>query len=56
MLGNSTNTLLFYVDESSIFGGYIGAQVDIAENSSFNIECQHTAAADALVVSLLWRF
>ena len=44
------------VDESSIFGGYIGAQVDIAENSSFNIEYQHTAGADALIVSLLWRF
>jgi len=44
------------VDESSIFGGYIGAQVDIAENSSFGIEYQHTAAADALVVRLLWRF
>ena len=36
--------------------GYIGAQVDIAENSSFGIEYQHTAAADALVVRLLWRF
>jgi hypothetical protein len=44
------------VDETSIFGGYIGAQVEIAENSSFGIEYQHTAAADALVVSLLWRF
>ncbi len=35
---------------------YIGAQVEIAENSSFGIEYQHTAAADAFVVSLLWRF
>ena len=36
--------------------GYIGARVGIAENSSFGIEYQHTATADALVVSLLWRF
>ena len=44
------------IEESSIFGAYIGAQVEIAENSSFGIEYQHTAAADALVVRLLWRF
>jgi len=44
------------LDESSNFGGYIGAQVDIAENFSFNIEYQHTAAADALSAGLIWRF
>jgi len=54
--GLLTSKYSWDVDESSIFGGYIGARVDIAENSSFNIEYQHTAGADALVVGLLWRF
>jgi len=54
--GLLTSIYSWDVDESSMFGGYIGAQVEIAENSSFGIEYQHTAAADALVVRLLWRF
>ena len=44
------------IDESSIFGGYLGAQIDIAKDISFNIEYQHTAFADALGMNLLWRF
>jgi len=44
------------VDESSNFGGYIGAKVDIAEDLSFNIEYQHTESADALSAGLIWRF
>ncbi len=44
------------IDEVSYFGGYIGAEIDIAENISYNIEYQHTAAADALGMKLIWRF
>lgn len=44
------------IDESSIFGGYLGAQIDVAKDISFNIEYQHTAFADALGMNLLWRF
>ena len=54
--GLLTSKYSWDVNESSIFGGYIGAQVDIAENCSFNIEYQQTAAADALSVGFVWRF
>ena len=54
--GLLTSKYSWDVNESSIFGGYIGAQVDIAENCSFNIEYQQTATADALSVGFVWRF
>jgi len=54
--GLLTSKYSWDVDERAIFGGYIGAQVDLSKNSSFNIEYQHTAAADALGASLIWRF
>jgi len=54
--GLLTSRYSWDIEERSIFGGYIGAQVDIAENSSLNIEYQHTASADAVSVSLIWRF
>lgn len=54
--GLLTSKYSWDVDESSIFGGYIGAQVDIAENCSFNIEYQQAASADALSVGFVWRF
>ncbi len=46
----------FYdIDETSTFGAYIGTQVDVTQNTSFNIEYQHTAAANALGMSFIWR-
>lgn len=53
---DGTEKYSYDIDEASCFGGYIGTAVDIAENISCNIEFQHTAAADALGISLLWRF
>lgn len=50
------------IDEASTFGGYIGLQlIDQMEgfftgDVSLNIEYQHTAAADALGLKLIWRF
>ncbi|MHC4153406.1 MAG: hypothetical protein ACYST6_00550 [Planctomycetota bacterium] len=44
------------VQESSNFGGYIGASLNLAENTSFNIEYQHTADADAIALSFAWKF
>ncbi len=44
------------IDKSSIFGGYVGLQVDLDTNLAFNIEYQHTAYADALGLNLLWVF
>ncbi len=54
--GLLTSKYSWDVDGSSNFGGYIGAQVDIAEDLSFNIEYQQTESADALSVGLIWRF
>jgi len=54
--GLLTSKYSWDVDESSNFGGYIGAKVDIAEDLSFNIEYQHTESADALSAGLIWRF
>ncbi len=54
--GLLTSKYSWELDESLYFGGYIGAQVDIAENFSFNIEYQHTESADALSAGLIWRF
>jgi len=53
--GLLTSEYSWEIDEDSVFGGYAGAQVELTENCSFNIEYQRTAAADAVGMSLLWR-
>jgi len=53
--GLLTSEYTWQIDEDSVFGGYAGAQVELTENCSFNIEYQRTAAADAVGMSLLWR-
>jgi len=56
-LGPGVNPeFIWDIDESSTFGGYLGAQMYIAQNTFFNIEYQHTSGASALGLSLLWRF
>lgn len=54
--GLLTSRYSWDLEERSTFGGYVGAQVELDENSSINIEYQHTADADALSVGLIWRF
>jgi opacity protein-like surface antigen len=44
------------VEEDSIFGAYIGTQIEITENSTFMIEYQHTAAADTVGASIAVKF
>ncbi len=44
------------LDEDSVFGGYFGAQLEIAESCSVSLEYQKTGAADAFGASILWRF
>lgn len=44
------------IDETSYFGGYIGVKIDLVKNVTYGLEYQHTAAADALGMSLIWRF
>jgi hypothetical protein len=54
--GLLTSEYYWEVNEDSVFGGYIGAQLEFTENCSFNIEYQRTAAADAFGASLMLRF
>ena len=44
------------IDDVSYFGAYIGTQIEIVKNTFYSIEYQHTATADALAMSLIWRF
>jgi len=55
--GDIYDTLFSWdIDDSSTFGAYIGTKIDFNENTSFNIEFQHTAEADAVVAGFRWRF
>lgn len=53
--GLLTSEYSWEIDEDSVFGAYAGAQLELTENCSFNIEYQRTAAADAVGLSLMWR-
>lgn len=48
--------LSYDLDQGSCFGGYIGTGIKVTSNADFNIEYQHTAAADALGMGLTWKF
>jgi len=54
--GLLTTKTTWTVEEDSSFGAYIGTQIEIAENSSFMIEYQHTSAASAVGASMAVRF
>ena len=44
------------IEESSSFGGYVGAQIDIDERLPLYVEYQFTGDADVLGISLVCRF
>jgi hypothetical protein len=44
------------MEQESEIGGYVGAQFDIAENASWNIEFQFTGDAQAICTGIVWRF
>ena len=44
------------VEEQSIFGGYVGAQWLMAENTTCNVEFQATGDAWAIGVGAIWEF
>ena len=44
------------LDEDSVLGGYLGAQLEIGEGCAVNFEYLKTAAADAFGASIMWRF
>ena len=47
--------ICYDLDEGSVFGGYIGTEINPCDKAVFRIEYQHTAAADALGMSLLFK-
>jgi opacity protein-like surface antigen len=51
-----TGRIRYSLDEGSVFGGYVGTEINVIDNAVFRVEYQHTAAADALGMSLLFRF
>jgi hypothetical protein len=52
----TVSTANYDIDDLRNFGGYIGMQFEIADNTFYYIEYQHTSAADALAMNLNWRF
>lgn len=44
------------IREESVFGGYIGTNLELAKNFSLNFEFQHTSSADAFGAGLSGRF
>jgi hypothetical protein len=44
------------INEDSVFGGYLGVQLEFTEGCFVNVEYQKTAAADAFGASLMFRF
>ena len=54
--GLLTSKYTWTVEEGSSFGVYVGSQIEIAENSNFTIEYQHTSAADTVGASIAVRF
>ncbi len=54
--GLLTSEYSWDIEQDSTFGGYLGTQMELAENCSLNIEFQHTATADAFAASFSWRF
>ncbi|MFB0552964.1 MAG: hypothetical protein ACETWQ_06570 [Phycisphaerae bacterium] len=50
------NLLSADIKEESVFGGYVGAQFDIAENASCHIEYQLTGDASGIGVGVVWKF
>ena len=46
----------FDIEQVSEFGGYVGTQIDIADNSAVNVELQFTGDAWAVGAGIGWRY
>jgi hypothetical protein len=44
------------INEGPIFGGYLGAQINLSRNNSANVEYQHSSDADVFGASLILRY
>ena len=51
-----TGTFSWEINEGPTFGGYIGAQIEIAKNCSANIEYQHTSNTSVFGASVMMRY
>lgn len=56
VLSNVSDNVSVDIEASSSFGGYIGAQIDLAENIPLCIEYQFTGDATVLGASLAYKF
>ncbi len=54
--GQLTSHYSWNIEEDSIVGIFIGAQLEITENCSFNVELQGTGSAQAVATGVAWRF
>ncbi|MBN2591242.1 MAG: hypothetical protein JXA96_15365 [Sedimentisphaerales bacterium] len=54
--GLLTSEFEWDIEQSSVFGGCIGAQISFSEQSSFNIEYQQTADASTFGMGLVFKF
>ncbi|MFH1719135.1 MAG: hypothetical protein ABIF19_17405 [Planctomycetota bacterium] len=54
--GQLTSHYSWNIKQDSIVGIYVGTQLELTENCSFNVELQGTASAQAVGASLAWRF
>jgi len=43
-------------EEDSMFGGFVGAKIEISKNTDLGIEYMFTGSAQAVGLSMLWRF
>ena len=43
-------------EEDSMFGGFVGAQFDLAQNTSCYVEYQLTGSASAFGAGIIWKF
>lgn len=54
--GQLTSHYSWNIGEDSIVGIFVGAQLELTETCSFNIELQGTGSAQAIGASLAWKF
>jgi len=53
---HSSGTGDYGIHEQTNFGGYIGTQIELADNTSFYVEWQKTDDADALAGGVIWKY
>ena len=44
------------IEQEDMFGGFVGANIDVGEQATLGIEYQMTGSANAFALSVLWKF